>query len=261
MLRGNTAGIVCAAGCLIVVLTGCGQGQSATPRAPAHAASGSAPKYDVQVANAESKLTPAVPTEMAESDDPAPAETAPSEPAVLPSAKAAVPLSDLDGAAVAMPAVVMSNAHAASCLVAVGDAMPDFEMTDLAGNAQSLHKLLGEKLTVVAFWNGRRPTALEELADMQPAVCDRYGANGVSVVGVNTGDDPQLARELAEQAGARFTNLSDRDGTALRQVGSGPAPRIYLLDAQGKIVWFDIEYSRTSRRDLAQAIRYTLTHE
>jgi hypothetical protein len=31
-----------------------------------------------------------------------------------------------------------------------------------------------------------------------------------------------------------------------------------LIDAAGKILWFDIEYSRTTRRDLVGAIQATL---
>jgi hypothetical protein len=35
-------------------------------------------------------------------------------------------------------------------------------------------------------------------------------------------------------------------------------PRTYLLDSSGKILWFDLEYSRSTRRELNQAIRYVL---
>ncbi len=35
-------------------------------------------------------------------------------------------------------------------------------------------------------------------------------------------------------------------------------PRTYLVDSQGKILWFDMEYSRSTRRDLRDAIRVVL---
>jgi hypothetical protein len=31
-------------------------------------------------------------------------------------------------------------------------------------------------------------------------------------------------------------------------------PRTYLLDPTGKILWFDVEYSRSTRRDLSEAL-------
>jgi hypothetical protein len=33
---------------------------------------------------------------------------------------------------------------------------------------------------------------------------------------------------------------------------------VYLLDPAGKVLWFDIEYSTGSRRDLERAIRFVL---
>ena len=35
-------------------------------------------------------------------------------------------------------------------------------------------------------------------------------------------------------------------------------PRTFLLDATGRVLWFDVEYSRPSRRDLIQSIRVAL---
>jgi peroxiredoxin len=121
--------------------------------------------------------------------------------------------------------------------------------------------MLGSKLTVVVFWNGAKPTALEELRDLGPDVLSRYSGNGVGVVGINTGDNPQLARELVKQNAVRFPNLSDPDGAALKQVASGKLPRTYLVDRAGKVLWFDLEYSQGTRRELVQAIRYALAHQ
>ena len=33
-----------------------------------------------------------------------------------------------------------------------------------------------------------------------------------------------------------------------------PLPRIYVLDAQRRIAWFDIEYSEATRRELQQTL-------
>jgi hypothetical protein len=44
-------------------------------------------------------------------------------------------------------------------------------------------------------------------------------------------------------------------------VASEKLPRTYLLDASGKILWFDIEYSRTTRQQLLSAIRFSLAQK
>jgi peroxiredoxin len=132
------------------------------------------------------------------------------------------------------------------------------DLADLKGQRRTLGDLLGKKLTVIAFWNAKQPTALDELADLEPKFGQRFSPDGVSVVGINSGDDPKLAAELADHARCSFVNLSDADSKALAEVGAPKTPRTYLLDASGKILWFDIEYSRTTRRELAQAIRFAL---
>jgi hypothetical protein len=40
----------------------------------------------------------------------------------------------------------------------------------------------------------------------------------------------------------------------LADVGSVALPRLYVLDPAGKIVWFDIEYSESTRRELEQTL-------
>jgi peroxiredoxin len=243
---------------LALTAFGCSQG-SPPDATPARQADTSLPRTvtgDVQVARAEIKISRPEPAD----DAPAGAgDTGPSEPAQLPQAKAPLPLDDAQAADLTMPRVSLSDAHAETCRVRVGDALPRFQLVDLEGRKQSWESLLGAKLTVVVFWNSGQPVALEELTDLSPNTLDRFSDNGLAVVGINTGDDPQWARELVKRAGARFVNLSDRDGNALQQVASGRIPRTYLIDASGTILWLDLEYSRTTRRDLAQAIRYVLT--
>ena len=51
-----------------------------------------------------------------------------------------------------IPKVAMSDAIRATCLVNVGDAMPQGELPDLAGNLHGLGSLYGSKLTVLCFW-------------------------------------------------------------------------------------------------------------
>jgi peroxiredoxin len=188
------------------------------------------------------------------------AEAAKTEGIELASARAAVPLDESQGAELTMPRVSLTKAHAETCRVQVGDDFPDLSLVALNGHEQSLARLMGKTFTVVLFWNGSKPTALEELRDLGPDVLDRFSGNGVAVIGINTGDEPQLASELVKQAGARFPQLCDPQGEAFKQVATTKVPRTFLVDPSGKILWFDLEYSSTTRRELVQAIRYLLTH-
>jgi peroxiredoxin len=159
-----------------------------------------------------------------------------------------------------MPKVLLTEAEQTSSLVNVGDAMPAIELPDLQGVKTPLSSLFGKKLTIVVFWNSRNPYAVEELGDLGPMIASRFGSFGVNIVGINERDPEAAARNAIATSGAKFPNLLDTDGKAFEKLATGELPRTYLLDAGGKILWFDLEYSRSTRRDLKHAIQYALLH-
>jgi hypothetical protein len=97
--------------------------------------------------------------------------------------------------------------------------------------------------------------AREQLADIGPDVIEPFGKSGVSVVGVVVAEPAEKAVETLSAAKTEFPNLHDADGQAFAKVGSEKLPRTYVLDPQGKILWFDIEYSLGTRRDLNQTLQ------
>jgi peroxiredoxin len=161
----------------------------------------------------------------------------------------------LDSSRAEVPTVVMSQQHQETCLVNVGDTMPDARLTDLNGKEQELSKLLGDRLTVVFFWTAADRSSLEELGDLAAKVASPLAAQGVKVVGICERDPADEARKACEQAGVSYPVLLDPGGTFFSQVATRRLPRTYLIDATGKILWFDIEYTAPTRHDLREALR------
>lgn len=157
-----------------------------------------------------------------------------------------------------VPKVLLSEAHAELCTVTTDDRMPPITLPDIHGDVTQLSSLYGERLTVVCFWKGDRAFARSELNDLGPDVAEKFADEGVNVVGIAVEETPESAVQQTKQAGANFPTLVDSDGEAFSQVGTAKLPRTYLLDAEGNILWFDIEYSRSTRRDLHTAIRAAL---
>jgi peroxiredoxin len=157
-----------------------------------------------------------------------------------------------------IPKVTMSEADRATCRVGEGDLLPDAELPDLDGKTHALRSLWGERLTVVVLWDGANLYALEALEDLDAEVHKPYGEKGVRVIGVAVRQTPQAVRDKLQAVVATFPMLLDADGAYLAKLATQRLPRTYLLDAEGKILWFDIEYSRHTRRSLMQGIRVAL---
>jgi cytochrome c biogenesis protein CcmG/thiol:disulfide interchange protein DsbE len=155
-----------------------------------------------------------------------------------------------------VPSVALSMQEDAFCKLKVGQKMPAIELPKLDGGSNAkLFSLLGKKATVVIFWKGDNRMTSEELTDLGPDVIERFGKQGVEVVGIAVEAKSDSAKEAVNKVGAKFTILIDADGKAFTQVGKEKLPRTFVLDADGKIVWFDISYTLATRRELHDTLQ------
>jgi len=153
-----------------------------------------------------------------------------------------------------IPRVCLSTLHAKWCVAKVGDSFPPVELPQLGGPKTKLATLYGKQATVVLFWRADRWMSQMALQDLVYFVAGEYDSHEVAVVGISVQQPAGAAQPLLNRAKATFPQLLDTSGSALAQVGSVAMPRIYVLDPAGQIVWFDIEYSESTRRELAQTL-------
>ena len=137
-----------------------------------------------------------------------------------------------------VPPVVMSKQHRDSMTVYQNDALPaeilDGQLVGLDGKTHTLRSAMGEKLTILLFWSSDHAYAVEELKYLATNVAQQFGERGVKVV---TLLDPEKS---------------------LGKLASGNVPRTYLLDAQGRVLWLDTVFDRTTRRYLNGALVFVL---
>jgi peroxiredoxin len=162
-----------------------------------------------------------------------------------------------------MPKVSLTDKLSATCLVKVGDELPEIELAGVDGKNVALRSLYGDTLSVVFFWNAGATTyaqqsTIEALGDMQKDFWEPYAAKELKVVGINVGNSPEDAKKVLDASGARFPNLLDPQSDYFKGVATERLPRVYLLDAAGKILWFDIDYGRATRRQLQTGIKAVL---
>ena len=159
-----------------------------------------------------------------------------------------------------IPKVGLSDALLATCLVNAGDTMPDAELLAADGRKVSLENLYSETYTVLFFWsekksNYARLAAAAALQDLQGDLAGPYAAKGVKVIGINVGDRPAVVGQELQSAGIKIQCYFDPDRAFFSKLATSRLPRVYLLDAAGKIIWFDTEYTQSTRRNLMIAVR------
>ena len=155
-----------------------------------------------------------------------------------------------------VPPVLLTKQDANLCRVRVGDALPTIELPKMDDAQKTkLSDLYGKAATVVVFWAGDRRMSHTEMADLATDVIEPFASKGVAVVGVAVKEKSDQAAAAAKEVGKPIPMLVDEKGTAFAQIGSRRLPRTFVLDANGKICWFDIEYSHATRRELKQAAR------
>jgi peroxiredoxin len=240
----RTAQFTAIALCSLTAVVGCGQTATNEPK-----------QLDKFVADESAQPAEALPLPPAQpvAETPAPAKVAPVEQAAFAEEAEAVAAEPAT-----VPPVLLSHQHAALCRVKVGDTLPEIELPKVLGGNAKLSAMYGKAATVVVFWKADRQMALDELADLGPDVVQKFGTRGVDVVGIAVNEPATDARATIEKTAAEFPQLLDADGKAFDKVGSKKLPRTFVLDADGKIVWFDLEYSLATRRELQQALLATV---
>ncbi len=155
----------------------------------------------------------------------------------------------------AIPRVLLSAGHAKLCQIKVGESFPALKLPLLGGPMTELAAFCGKQATVVLFWHPDRWMARTALVDMQRDIASQFAAEQVAVVGIAVRQPMGAVQAALNTAQATFPQLIDTDGKAFATVGTTALPRLYVLDPAGKIVWFDIEYSEGTRRELWQTLR------
>lgn len=172
-------------------------------------------------------------------------------------APTAAPITTRIGSSAAMPKVVLTAPMKADCVIGVGDRLPEGPLSDASGKLISLESLRGKTATVVFFFgpaktNEGRALVVSALEDLATEVALPWSGKGVAVAAVGVGVASEELQALRSKA--EYPILNDPAGAYFALVAKSQLPRVYLVDGTGHVVWFDIEFSRTTRRDLMRAL-------
>ena len=171
------------------------------------------------------------------------------------------PVESISSEDLTVPQVLLSEAHQKTCLLTIGDAIPNITVTDIEGTNHQLPRLLSDRLTVLLFWNEQSALAMEQFRRLPVDVLAMFAEQGVKVIAINVGGEVARVRQLTGDAADKIVSLVDTDAAVFQQFATSLLPRTYVLDPSGRILWFDVEYSQSTQRSLANALAYFLVHE
>jgi peroxiredoxin len=155
------------------------------------------------------------------------------------------------------PILAFSQGHRETCVVFAGDPLPAATLPDGEEKPHALRESLGKQLTVVILWNADNPYALDQFQEIRRDVMP-LAEQGVQAIAIHVGKPPEDYAELCRDSGEGVLCLVDADRKYFGQLASRMLPRTYVVDAEGKILWLDIEYSRSTRYDLRNALHFYL---
>ena len=144
----------------------------------------------------------------------------------------------------AAAAAILMQGHAMAAPAVVGQSAPGFTLTDTAGKPVRLADFKGK--TVVLEWNNPGcPFVRKHYQGNMQALQKEAAAQGVVWLAINStetasGDylsPAQLTRWMQDKQAAPTATLMDEDGVVGKAYGARVTPHMYIVNAQGVLVY------------------------
>ncbi|HXX69526.1 MAG TPA: TlpA disulfide reductase family protein [Polyangiaceae bacterium] len=133
---------------------------------------------------------------------------------------------------------------------------PDFAQKTMTGSTISLHALSG-KVAVVDFWATWCEPCKKSFPKLE-ALSDKYGSNGLQVVGVSEDDDKSGIGDFAANLGAKFPLVWDENKTIASKWQPKTMPSTFILDRTGKIRFVHLGYHENEEAVIEREIKSLL---
>lgn len=122
---------------------------------------------------------------------------------------------------------------ASTSVLKAGSAPPAFKLVDLDGTVHDSEDYRGKPL-IINFWGTFCPPCRKEMPALQHAYA-KWKDEGVQLVGINLSEDKLSVQNFADQVGAKFPILLDRNRQTERAFGLKQYPTTFFIRRDGTI--------------------------
>ena len=133
--------------------------------------------------------------------------------------------------------------------VNIGGMAPNFELTTPDGKKLSLYDLRGH-IVLLDFWASWCAPCLAEVPNLK-AIYEKYHGKGLNILGVSLDEKEAAWKSAIERKGLTWQHVSSLKGwkcpVAQRFKVTG-IPRMYIIDAQGKIIAQDLRGEKLAKK-------------
>lgn len=121
--------------------------------------------------------------------------------------------------------------------IAVGEQVPEFQLTGLDGVPHSFSEAKG-KITVFHFWSAACPFVVRYNDRLNKIAAD-YVPKGVNMVGINSNVDETADQTTVElgKRGITYSVLMDTEHQVADLFGAVTTPHIFIVDSEGTLVY------------------------
>ncbi len=153
--------------------------------------------------------------------------------------------------------LIVTLALALSCAVAQAQ-IPNVKVENFQGETISAQSLIdGKTPMIISFWATTCKPCIRELDSINEVLPDWLDEVNFKVVAVSTDDSrfTAKARSLAEGHGwSDFTLIFDKNQELMRGMNVTLTPQVFVLDANGKIVYSHTGYTPGSENELLDVL-------
>ena len=133
--------------------------------------------------------------------------------------------------------------------VNIGGMAPNFELTTPDGKKLSLYDLRGH-IVLLDFWASWCAPCLAEVPNLK-AIYEKYHGKGLNILGVSLDEKEAAWKSAIERKGLTWQHVSSLKGwkcPVAQQFKVTGIPRMYIIDAQGKIIAQDLRGEKLAKK-------------